>query len=150
MRTKSGRGPVADDRATVGERAAEFIGHVLGSWLYVFSIGLGFGAWIAHNVLSGHPFGPWPCIVLGLIISIATYLQESIMMMAQNRASRQVELLAIDTNRRLAEAQDAIEEARDAARSAEVLQTFTLRLLLAAVKERPSDGPPPGPDGVTF
>lgn len=117
--------------STLGERVADYIGHIIGSWLYIGSTLLGFAAWVAHNVLSGHPFDPWPCIVLGLLISIATYVQESIMLMAQNRASRQMEHLAIDTNRQLREALESIQ-------AAEVLLTFLLRAALS--EERPSDG----------
>lgn len=122
-------------RPTLGERAADYVGHIVGSWLYVVAMVLGFGAWIAHNVLSGRPFDPWPCIVLGLIISIATIVQESIMLMAQNRASRQTEHLAIDTNRQL-------DEVRETLQAVEVLLLFLLR-------ERLSDGAPEKPDGVT-
>jgi uncharacterized membrane protein len=72
-----------------GQRAADSVARVGGSWTFV----LGFGAclilWIVVNtlVLRARPFDPYPYILLNLVLSCLAAVQAPIIMMAQNRQS---------------------------------------------------------------
>lgn len=72
---------------TFGQRAADATARVGGSWGFVIGFALVLATWIVLNsvVLAGHPFDPYPYILLNLVLSCLAALQAPIIMMAQNR-----------------------------------------------------------------
>ena len=79
----------ASDQST-GDRIADRIAQVGGSWTFILGF-LGFLAvWIALNVwlLGQHPFDPYPFIFLNLVLSMIAAIQAPVIMMSQNRQSQ--------------------------------------------------------------
>lgn len=75
-----------DCEATAGERLADRVAAVGGSWAFVLGFGLVVAAWIAANVLAReHGFDPYPYILLNLVLSCLAAIQAPIIMMSQNR-----------------------------------------------------------------
>lgn len=72
---------------TFGERTADRVAALGGSWTF---IGLFLGAmaiWIGLNVAAGRTFDPYPFILLNLVLSCLAALQAPVIMMSQNRQS---------------------------------------------------------------
>ncbi|WP_333571072.1 DUF1003 domain-containing protein [Sphingomonas sp.] len=100
---------VFDERLTFGERLADRVAAVGGSWGFIIGFGLFLGAWALLNtvVLAAHAFDPFPFIFLNLMLSMLAALQAPIIMMSQNRQASKDRLEArmdYETNLR-AEAQ---------------------------------------------
>ncbi|HEV8548026.1 MAG TPA: DUF1003 domain-containing protein [Polyangiaceae bacterium] len=77
-----------EDPGTFGERVADGVARVGGSWSFVLSfLGL-LLVWTAANalVLHNRGFDPYPFILLNLVLSCLAALQAPIIMMSQNRA----------------------------------------------------------------
>jgi uncharacterized membrane protein len=76
-----------DERLTFGERLADKVAAIGGSWGFIVAFGLFLGAWAVLNtvVLVRHAFDPFPFIFLNLMLSMLAALQAPIIMMSQNR-----------------------------------------------------------------
>ena len=74
---------------TFGQRAADAVARVGGSWLFVLSFLALLAGWMALStlILRKHSFDPYPYILLNLVLSCLAALQAPIIMMSQNRAS---------------------------------------------------------------
>lgn len=100
------RGGVARDLAheqeqslTFGQRLADRVAAVGGSWAFIIGFGIWLAAWILLNaaVLTGlgvRPFDPYPFIFLNLMLSMLAAIQAPLIMMSQNRQSAQDRLAA--------------------------------------------------------
>ena len=102
---------VFEERLTFGERLADRVAAVGGSWSFIVGFGLFLVAWAILNtvVLVGRAFDPFPFIFLNLVLSMLAALQAPIIMMSQNRQAAKDRLearLDYETNLR-AEAQIA-------------------------------------------
>lgn len=77
-----------EEKTTTGQRVADAVARVGGSWTFVGGF-LGFLlCWIAFNAARGsRAFDPYPFILLNLALSMIAALQAPIIMMAQNRAA---------------------------------------------------------------
>jgi uncharacterized membrane protein len=74
--------------ATRGQRIADSVAAVGGSWPFVIAFLVVLALWIALNVaLASRAFDPYPFILLNLVLSCLAALQAPIIMMAQNRLS---------------------------------------------------------------
>jgi uncharacterized membrane protein len=84
-----GRDPHAlfEARQTVGEKLADRVAAVGGSWGFIISFGVFLGFWAVLNtvLLGTHAFDPFPFIFLNLMLSMLAALQAPIIMMSQNR-----------------------------------------------------------------
>lgn len=79
-----------DAETTFGERLADRVAEVGGSWWFVSGFAVFLVVWASLNllVLSGdNRFDPYPFIFLNLILSMLAAIQAPIIMMAQNRQS---------------------------------------------------------------
>ena len=79
-----------DAQSTFGERLADRVAEIGGSWRFVMSFGVFLMVWALLNlvILSGQDrFDPYPFIFLNLILSMLAAIQAPIIMMAQNRQS---------------------------------------------------------------
>jgi uncharacterized membrane protein len=72
-----------------GQRVADAVARVGGSWGFVITFVSILVAWMLFNtwVLAGHAFDPYPYILLNLLLSCVAALQAPIIMMSQNRTS---------------------------------------------------------------
>ena len=78
---------VFDRGMTFGERLADKVAAVGGSWTFIIGFSLFLIAWAILNtvILAAHAFDPFPYIFLNLMLSMLAALQAPIIMMSQNR-----------------------------------------------------------------
>ena len=86
------------DTRTLGEKVADQVALIGGSWTFIIIyIGCMVG-WIVLNSLilskSGETFDPYPYILLNLVLSMTAAIQAPIIMMSQNRQAAQDRLQA--------------------------------------------------------
>jgi uncharacterized membrane protein len=76
-------------KLTLGERLADAVARVGGSWRFVIGFGTVLFAWIGLNslVLARRSFDPYPYILLNLVLSCLAAIQAPIIMMSQNRGA---------------------------------------------------------------
>lgn len=82
--------PPADtdtDQRSFGQRVADDMARLGGSWAFIGAFMLFLGLWVATNVwlLRADPFDPYPFIFLNLLLSMLAALQAPVIMMSQNR-----------------------------------------------------------------
>ena len=97
-RIGAGRDPNAlfDARLTFGEKLADRVAAVGGSWGFIIGFGVFLGLWAVLNtvLLASHAFDPFPFIFLNLMLSMLAALQAPIIMMSQNRQAAKDRLSA--------------------------------------------------------
>jgi uncharacterized membrane protein len=72
--------------ATPGERLADRVAAVGGSWAFVLGFAVVVAAWVAVNgIARERGFDPYPFILLNLVLSCLAAIQAPIIMMSQNR-----------------------------------------------------------------
>jgi uncharacterized membrane protein len=73
--------------ASAGERLADGIARVGGSWAFIISFLLFLVVWTLINtiILASRAFDPYPFIFLNLVLSMIAAIQAPIIMMSQNR-----------------------------------------------------------------
>ena len=82
--------PELSEDKTFGQRLADRVAAVGGSWNFIIGFGVVLVVWVAGNslLLAGlglHPFDPYPYIFLNLLLSMLASLQAPVIMMSQNR-----------------------------------------------------------------
>ena len=70
-----------------GERCADTVAAVMGSWRFIIIQSSVLLTWIFWNVASGAKFDPYPFILLNLALSFQAAYAAPIIMMSQNRQS---------------------------------------------------------------
>ena len=73
--------------ATVGQRLADRVAAIGGSWGFLIGFGVLMAAWIALNtiVLATQAVDPYPFVFLNLMLSLLAAVQAPVILMAQNR-----------------------------------------------------------------
>jgi uncharacterized membrane protein len=89
---------VADERATFGDRLADRVAAVGGSWGFIIAFSVVLLGWMLLNsgVLArvGMQFDPYPYIFLNLMLSTLAAIQAPVIMMSQNRQATKDRLAA--------------------------------------------------------
>ncbi|MFC0204891.1 DUF1003 domain-containing protein [Novosphingobium soli] len=89
-------GPDAQEEAALnlsfGDRLADRVAEIGGSWGFIIGFGLVLGGWMLINsrmvtALGLHPFDEYPFIFLNLMLSTLAAVQAPVIMMSQNRQS---------------------------------------------------------------
>ena len=93
--------PVAGDvnlefheQLSLGQRLADRVAAVGGSWGFIIFFGAVICGWIVFNGESAERFDPYPFILLNLVLSCLAALQAPIIMMSQNRQTAKDRLTA--------------------------------------------------------
>ena len=86
-RRKPARSTIPLKGLTLGERIADLVAVVMGSWTFIVAQSLVLCLWIAANAYSGRAWDPYPFILLNLALSFQAAYAAPIIMMAQNRQS---------------------------------------------------------------
>lgn len=79
---------------TLGQRAADHLTKVAGSWTFILMFFLFLVIWIIINSYflisynNGNPFDPYPFILLNLVLSCLASIQAPIILMSQNREAQ--------------------------------------------------------------
>ena len=81
-----------DEERTFGEKLADKIAAIAGSWTFIFTF-IGFLAiWMMFNLALVNGPDPYPFILLNLILSCIAAIQAPIIMMSQNREAKREKL----------------------------------------------------------
>ncbi|MCJ2181163.1 DUF1003 domain-containing protein [Novosphingobium sp. 1949] len=83
---------LAASRASVGDRLADRVAAIGGSWGFIIGFGLVLVVWMLVNsrvleYFGVHPFDAYPYIFLNLMLSMLAAIQAPVIMMSQNRQS---------------------------------------------------------------
>jgi uncharacterized membrane protein len=76
---------IQDQQGSRGDRIADAIARVGGSWSFILSFILFLALWTIGNTLLNGTFDPYPFIFLNLVLSMIAALQAPVIMMSQNR-----------------------------------------------------------------
>ena len=81
---------------TFGQRVADRVAEIGGSWGFIIAFGLWIAIWVILNsiLLLQHPFDPYPYIFLNLTLSMLAAVQAPVILMSQNRAAARDRLVA--------------------------------------------------------
>ncbi len=80
---------VEERERTPGERVADTVAHVVGSWPFIIVMSALLAAWVVLNVVAWlRHWDPYPFILLNLALSFQAAYASPIIMMSQNRAAR--------------------------------------------------------------
>jgi uncharacterized membrane protein len=114
--------PKINPRTTLGERVADRVAKLGGSWTFIVMCLLFLMAWIVLNdtVPGVLAFDPYPFIFLNLMLSMVAALQAPIIMMSQNRQAavdRQMAIHDYEVNLKAEIEIMALHEKMDALRS---------------------------------
>jgi uncharacterized membrane protein len=91
------------DQLSLGERAADRMRNMMGSWPFVFSFFGIMALWVIVNtiflqrILSGKAFDPYPYILLNLFLSMLAGVQAAALLIAAKRADAISSEIAIHT-----------------------------------------------------
>jgi uncharacterized membrane protein len=96
MHTTRDPNEVFDERLTFGERLADRVAVIGGSWSFIIGFMLFLVAWAVINtvILISFAFDPYPFIFLNLLLSMLAALQAPVIMMSQNRQAAKDRLAA--------------------------------------------------------
>ena len=85
-----------EKNSTFGQRLADRVAAVGGSWGFIIAFGLFIFFWATINTLflANHAFDPYPFIFLNLTLSMLAAVQAPVILMAQNRAAARDRLVA--------------------------------------------------------
>ena len=76
----------ATEKYTLGQRSADAIARFAGSWAFIFAFTGVLILWMVINtILASNAFGPYPFILLNLVLSCVAAIQAPLIMMSQNR-----------------------------------------------------------------
>ncbi len=90
---RSHPGVRSGDQLTRGERAADHLRTIMGSWGFVIAALLFLAGWMIGN--RGRGFDPYPFILLNLVLSCLAALQGAILLIAARRADQVSSELAV-------------------------------------------------------
>lgn len=93
-RTKELEHPIFRIPRTFGQRAADGLTRVAGSWGFIITFLVFIGLWMYFNIhimiqyQLGEPWDPYPFILLNLVLSCLAAIQAPIILMSQNRQTQ--------------------------------------------------------------
>lgn len=79
---------VAKDTEKRGDKIADKITNIAGSWGFILGFSLFLIVWILLNLFVFKDLDPYPFILLNLLLSCIAALQAPIIMMSQNRSAK--------------------------------------------------------------
>jgi uncharacterized membrane protein len=146
----------AIEHVTFGQRIADAVASVMGSWAFIIVQSAILLAWIAANVVGAmRGWDPYPFILLNLALSFQAAYAAPVIMMSQNR-QQDIDRRAAENDYRInvkAELEiELLHEKIDQLREQEVLKlTEVVRRLTGLLERATSEAPPSVSDlhGVT-
>ena len=73
-----------EEKETIGERLADGVARVGGSWAFVIAFLVILSVYISINTLIRRPWDPYPYILLNLFLPLLAAIQAPVIMMSQN------------------------------------------------------------------
>lgn len=78
----------SDDNRTPGDKIADKMTEIAGSWTFIIGMIIFLLSWIILNIYVLEEADPYPFILLNLLLSCIAALQAPIIMMSQNREAK--------------------------------------------------------------
>ena len=78
----------SDANRTIGDRLADKLTEIAGSWTFIIGVIIFLLLWIILNIYILENADPYPFILLNLLLSCVAALQAPIIMMSQNREAK--------------------------------------------------------------
>lgn len=85
-----------DERRTMGDKLADKVTKIAGSWGFIVGFCIFLIVWMIINTIMIVKFDEYPFILLNLILSCIAALQAPIIMMSQNRAAKKDSLRSLN------------------------------------------------------
>ena len=85
-----------DERRTMGDKLADKVTEIAGSWGFIIVFCLFLILWMIINTIMIVKFDEYPFILLNLILSCIAALQAPVIMMSQNRAAKKDSLRSLN------------------------------------------------------
>ncbi len=87
---------VADDRLTIGQKVADKVATIMGSWKFIITQSCILAVWIVLNSIQlfFKPFDSYPFILLNLTLSFEAAFAAPFIMISQNRQAQKDRLMA--------------------------------------------------------
>lgn len=85
-----------DERRTMGDKLADKVTEIAGSWGFIIVFCLFLILWMIINTIMIVKFDEYPFILLNLIFSCIAALQAPVIMMSQNRAAKKDSLRSLN------------------------------------------------------
>ena len=85
-----------DERRTMGDKLADKVTEIAGSWGFIIFFCLFLILWMIINTIMIVKFDEYPFILLNLILSCIAALQAPVIMMSQNRAAKKDSLRSLN------------------------------------------------------
>lgn len=85
-----------DERRTMGDKLADKVTEIAGSWGFIIVFCLFLILWMIINTIMTVKFDEYPFILLNLILSCIAALQAPVIMMSQNRAAKKDSLRSLN------------------------------------------------------
>ena len=85
-----------DERRTMGDKVADKVTEIAGSWGFIIVFCLFLILWMIINTIMIVKFDEYPFILLNLILSCIAALQAPVIMMSQNRAAKKDSLRSLN------------------------------------------------------
>lgn len=153
QRKKRAAAQAPGPRLTLGQKVADTVAAMMGSWAFIIIQSLILAAWIALNLTAYfHHWDPYPFILLNLALSFQAAYAAPFIMMSQNRQSDIDRQKAEDDYRINIKAELEIEllhQKLDDLRENEILLLTRTVADLTAVLKAEGITPPPAPNAAS-
>ncbi|MBL8536944.1 MAG: DUF1003 domain-containing protein [Hyphomonadaceae bacterium] len=140
QRAKQRPVPSSPTPTTTGQRAADAIAALVGSWPFIIVQSAMLLGWVAFNALSASRVDPYPFILLNLLLSTQAAYTAPVIMMSQNRQAeidRERSIEDFEINRKAELEIETLHEKIDLLREQEIAAlTASVERLTRMLEER--------------
>ena len=118
-----------DERRTFGDRLADKVTEIAGSWGFIIGFCVFLILWMIINTILIVKFDEYPFILLNLILSCIAALQAPVIMMSQNRAAKKDSLRSLNDYKTDLKSELILEVLHEQIKDIQINQKKILKLL---------------------
>lgn len=118
-----------DERRTFGDKLADRVTEIAGSWGFIIGFCIFLILWMIINTILIVRFDEYPFILLNLILSCIAALQAPVIMMSQNRAAKKDSLRSLNDYKTDLKSELILEVLHEQIKDIQISQKKILKLL---------------------
>lgn len=118
-----------DERRTFGDKLADKVTQIAGSWGFIIGFCVFLILWMIINTILIVRFDKYPFILLNLILSCIAALQAPVIMMSQNRAAKKDSLRSLNDYKTDLKSELILEVLHEQIKDIQISQKKILKLL---------------------
>ena len=118
-----------DERRTFGDKLADKVTQIAGSWGFIIGFCVFLILWMIINTILIVRFDEYPFILLNLILSCIAALQAPVIMMSQNRAAKKDSLRSLNDYKTDLKSELILEVLHEQIKDIQISQKKILKLL---------------------